>query len=154
MEKEFLGYQGRHQSERRRDRLGSKVKKRLCCYTNEKWKDLWKMNNRGQKVLKCMMGVQAFVFAVIQIFVGYIWYELGSKVDQPPDMKSEIQLQYFFSFFRFWFFVLALYFLWHSLNRSIVVELISYNIVMVSLNIINVFYDFYYWSDQDFFKEN
>ena len=90
MEKEFLGYQGRNQSERRRDRLGSKVKKRLCCYTNEKWKDLWKMNNRGQKVLKCMMGLQTLVFALIQIFVGYIWYELAKQVDLPPDMKSEI----------------------------------------------------------------
>lgn len=94
-----------------------------------------------------MMGLQTLVFALIQIFVGYIWYELAKQVDLPPDMKSEIQLQYFFSFFRFWFFVIAVYFLWHSLNRSIVVELISYNIVMVSLNIINVFYDFYYWSD-------
>jgi hypothetical protein len=37
-----------------------------------------------------MMGLQTLVFALIQIFVGYIWYELAKQVDLPPDMKSEI----------------------------------------------------------------
>ena len=45
------------------------------------------------------------------------------------------KLDFFYMAVTLWLFCASLYFLWHSVNRSIVVDLIAYGILSILLNI-------------------
>ena len=108
--------------------LRGSILERGCCCKSEKWKDSWKDNNRGQKWLKVTLCIQ---FLFYFMYIGLSVYIAA----QDDETKKRIEVEIFHVLVWFWLAIVTVYFLWHSINRSIVVELITFGVSVLLLNV-------------------
>jgi len=87
---------------------------------------------KGQNVLKVILAIEFLYFLVYNSLI-----VLGHQIDgfNTNTGKVEQFLIYFQICVQFWLFFGCIYFLWPSINRSIVVELISYTLVLIIMNL-------------------
>ena len=93
-----------------------------CC---NKSSDFWQRNERGEKCIRCLLFIQ-FCFYVCSSTINI----LAEKLTEPHTVQQVVIYEIVVGG---WFYFSAIYFLWHSLQRSIVLELVSFSIVMVLL---------------------
>lgn len=118
------------QADRARKRMNSVVQRRCCCFSSERFKDVWKYNGRGQCILKLMLAVQIFLYLAN---AGILIYDLICNVDG-THFAFHNKIDLFYLIVILWLFIASSYFLWHSTNRSIVVDLITYCVISILLN--------------------
>lgn len=113
-----------------RKRMNSVVQRKCCCFYSEKFKDVWKYNRRGQCMLKLMLGLQLILYLATVIILLYDYF-----VDvEGTYFVFHNKLDFFYIVVTMWLFLASMYFLWHSTNRSIVVDLITYGVLSILLN--------------------
>jgi hypothetical protein len=111
------------------------VFKKTCCY-RESWKDYWKNKDTGKKVKK--PGQNTLKFLLFLELIYFLVYNTFIMIESEVLKDESSYLAYFHSMVEFWLLFGSIYFLWHSINRSIVVELISYTITFLLLNLYQV----------------
>ena len=121
------------ESKHPRKRFSTAVQRNCCCFSSEKFKDFWKYNKKGQNMLKITLLFEIIAFF---LYVGMYSYNHRDTINQNANDKltDDMQKKIFYCIVCLWLFIACIYFLWHSINRSIVVELIAFSTSLLILN--------------------
>lgn len=114
-----------------RKRMNSVVKRKCCCFYSENYKDKLKYNRRGQCCLKLMLALQLLLYLTN---VAILLYDYIEDVEETY-FAFHSKIDFFYVIVTFWLFCGSLYFLWHSTNRSIIVDLKTYGVLSITLNL-------------------
>ena len=103
---------------------------------------------RGQCSLKVMLGIQFLLFLASAsiIFYDYMVDDVESY------FAFHSKLDFFYLTAMLWMFCASTYFLWHSTNRSIVVDLMAYCVLSMLLNMYICYRSVYLLFFSDYLK--